>query len=94
MVYIRDRLLLPILEHKHRDIILIMHSYSGVPGSAAALGLGKAKRVAEGKSNGIIGQIYFTALLHKGGEGVDIFTAGGGAFAPFVRPDVSFLKGS
>ncbi|KAH7348266.1 hypothetical protein BKA66DRAFT_601315 [Pyrenochaeta sp. MPI-SDFR-AT-0127] len=88
MDYIRERMILPILEHEEHDVILVMHSYSGVPGSAAALGLGKKERMAQGKRTGVIGQIYFAAILNKGGDGVDIFTASGGSFPPYLRPDV------
>ncbi|KAH7130095.1 hypothetical protein B0J11DRAFT_482395 [Dendryphion nanum] len=87
MVYIRDRMILPILEHEEHDVILLMHSYGGVPGSAAALGLGKKERLAQGKKNGVIGQIFFAAILNKGGDGVDLFTASGGSFPPYLRPD-------
>jgi hypothetical protein len=89
MTYIRDRMILPILDYECHDVILVMHSYSGVPGSAAALGLGKKERMAQGKKTGVIGQIYFAAILQKGGDGVDIFTASGGSFPPYIRPDVS-----
>jgi hypothetical protein len=89
MDYIRDRMILPILDHEEHDVILVMHSYSGVPGSAAALGLGKKERIAQGKKTGVIGQIFFAAILQKGGDETDLFTATGGAFPPFLRPDVS-----
>ncbi len=89
MNYIREKMILPILEHEERDVILVMHSYSGVPGSAAALGLGKKERMAQGKKAGVIGQVYFAAILHKGGDEVDLFTASGGSFPPYLKPDVS-----
>ncbi|KAF2437255.1 alpha/beta-hydrolase [Karstenula rhodostoma CBS 690.94] len=85
--YIRNRMILPILEHERHDVIMVMHSYSGVPGSAAALGLGKKERVAQVKMTGVIGQIFFAAILQKGGDGTDIFTASGGSFPPYLRPD-------
>jgi hypothetical protein len=69
-------------------VILVMHSYSGVPGSAAALGLGKTERIAQGKKAGVIGQIFYAAMLQKGGDGTDLFTAGGGNFPPFLRSEV------
>ena len=87
--YIRDRLILPILEHEEHDVILVMHSYSGIPGSAAALGLGKQERIAQGKTTGVLGQIFLAAIFNKGGDGTDIFTASGGQFPPYLRPDVS-----
>lgn len=90
-VYIRDRMILPILEHEQHDVILVMHSYGGVPGSAAALGLGKKERLAQGKKAGVIGQIFFAALINEGseGDGPNLLTATGGAFPPFLRADVS-----
>jgi hypothetical protein len=88
MAYIRDRMILPILEHEGHDVVLVMHSYSGIPGSAAALNLGKKERLAQGKKTSVIGQIFVAAMLQKGGDGTDIFTTIGGAFPPFLRPDV------
>lgn len=87
MAFFRDRLILPYLDEGH-DVILLMHSYSGVPGSAAARGLGKKERAAQGKKGGVIGQIFYAAMLQKGGDGTDLFNAGGGGFPPFLKPDV------
>ena len=49
--YVRERMLLPILDTEEHDVIMVMHSYSGMPGSAAALGLSKADRTANGKTH-------------------------------------------
>ena len=86
--YVRDKMLLPILDHEQHDVIILMHSYSSVPGSAAAHGLSKAERAASGKKTGVIGQIYLAALLPKGGDGKDIVGAFGGHYPPHIRPDV------
>lgn len=88
ITFIRDRLILPYLDLERRDVILVMHSYSGVPGSAAALGLGRKERAAQGKQGAVIGQIFYAAMLQKGGDGGDLLTAGGGSFPPFLKPDV------
>lgn len=45
MDFIPESLLLPELD-QGKDVILIMHSYGGSPGSAAAKGLSKAERTA------------------------------------------------
>lgn len=45
------------------DIVLVMHSYGGVPGSSAAKGLLKKDREAHGLKGGIIGLIYIAALV-------------------------------
>ncbi|KAH7136014.1 hypothetical protein B0J11DRAFT_611854 [Dendryphion nanum] len=85
--YVRNKMILPVLDHEEHDVILVMHSYSSVPGGAAAKGLGKAERAAEGKKTGVIGQIYISALLPKGGDGKDIVGAFGGHYPPHIRPD-------
>ncbi|KAH7394352.1 hypothetical protein BKA66DRAFT_606552 [Pyrenochaeta sp. MPI-SDFR-AT-0127] len=85
--YIRNNMLLPVLDFEEHDVILVMHSYSSAPGSAAAKGLGKAERAAQGKNTSIIGQIYLAALLPHGGDGKDIVGTFGGQYPPHIRPD-------
>ncbi|KAF7874179.1 hypothetical protein EAF04_002851 [Stromatinia cepivora] len=80
-------MLLPILDTEGHDVVMIMHSYSGVPGSAAAYGLGKKDRKAAGKNTSVLGQIYIASLLMKGGDGGDIVTALGGSLPPHITPD-------
>jgi hypothetical protein len=87
--YVRNKMLIPVLDYEERDVVMLMHSYSSVPGSAAANGLGKAERAAAGKKTGVIGQIYLSAILAKGGDGNDILSAFGGHYPPHIRPDVS-----
>ncbi|CAD6445118.1 439899bb-e233-4b6e-9a4d-e8f03737a0c9 [Sclerotinia trifoliorum] len=84
--YVREQILLPVLDIEEGDVILIMHSYSGIPGSAAALGLGKAERAAAGKKTSVLGQIYIASLLIKGGDGGDIIAALGGKLPPHIVP--------
>ena len=91
MHYIKNNMLVPVLDHEEHDVILIMHSYSGVPGSAAAAGFGKAERTAQGKKTGVIGQIFIASLLPKGGDGKNIVDVFGGNYPPHIRPDVSVL---
>lgn len=86
--YVRSRLLLPLLDVGERDIILISHSYSGMPASAAARGLGKADRAAEGKTTSVLGQIFIATLLPKGGDGLSVVDNFGGHLPPHMRVDV------
>jgi hypothetical protein len=51
--YVREAMLLPVLDEEKHDVILIMHSYSSIPGTAACAGLGKAERAAQGKKGTI-----------------------------------------
>ena len=87
-VYIRDKMLIPVLDHEEHDVIVLFHSYSSIPGSAAVKGLSKAERTAAGKKTGVLGQIHLATLLAKGGDGVDIVGAFGGQYPPHIRPDV------
>ena len=89
--FFRDRLILPYID-QGQDVILIMHSYSGLPGSAAALGLSKAERAAQGKKGGVIGQIFCAALLQRGGDGTDLLTALGGKLPPFLQANVRIVN--
>lgn len=89
MTYIRNRMILPIPDNEKYDVIMVLHSYGGLPGGAAALGLSKKARLAQGKTTRVIGQIYYVALLQKGGDGMDVLTAAGGDLGPGFRPDVS-----
>ncbi len=92
--YVRDNMIIPVLDAEERDVILLMHSYSGVPGSGAAKGLSKTERAAQGKKTGVIGQIFLACILLKGGDGSDVLAAGGGHYPPHIRadPDANLLR--
>lgn len=60
--FIRDQMLLPLIE-AGKDILLVMHSYGGIPGSCAAKELSKCKRSSQGHTAGIVGIVYIAAIL-------------------------------
>ena len=86
--YIRSRMLLPVLDVEKHDVIMITHSYSGMPGTAAARDLGKTKRAQQGKTTSVLGQIFISALIPKGGDGKDITAMFGGQMPPHIVVDV------
>ncbi|KAF2665235.1 alpha/beta-hydrolase [Microthyrium microscopicum] len=45
------------------DVILVMHSYGGMPGSAAVEGLLKSDRELNGLAGGVIGLIYISSYV-------------------------------
>ena len=51
-----------------RDIIVVMHSYGGMPGSQALKGLGKRERAGQGKPGGVIRLVYIAAWVIDEGE--------------------------
>ena len=53
---------------KGGDVIVLMHSYGGLPGSAALRGLGKEERAKEGRSGGVIRLVYVCAYALREGE--------------------------
>lgn len=86
--FIRSRMLLPVLDIEKHDVIIVSFSYSGLPASAAARGLGKADRLAEGKTTSVLGQIFVASILARGGDGNDVVATFGGQLLPHIRVDV------
>lgn len=82
--YVLKRMLLPILDVEKHNVILVTHSYSSIPGSAAAMGLSKAERTAQGKTTSVLGQIFISALLVAGGDGKGVVAAFGGHLPPHI----------
>ena len=79
--FLRDRVLQPLLE-ADKDVVLIMHSYGGMPSAAAASGISKQERQASGKPGGVVGLIFVAASLAKEGQAqADVL---GGQLAPWV----------
>ncbi|KAF5874877.1 putative prolyl aminopeptidase protein [Botrytis fragariae] len=60
---------------------------TGIPGSAAAYGLGKKYREVAGKKSSVLGRIYIASLLVKGGDGGTIVDALGGLLPPHITLD-------
>jgi pimeloyl-ACP methyl ester carboxylesterase len=45
------------------EVVLVMHSYGGVPGSAAVEGLSKSDREKKGLKGGVIRLVYLAAIV-------------------------------
>lgn len=50
------------------DVVVMLHSYAGVPGSSALKGLGRADRSAEGKTTAVVGVFYLASFVLPLGE--------------------------
>ena len=90
--YIRSRMLLPVLDIEKRDVVIISHSYSGMPASAAAQGLGPSDRKAAGKATAVLGQVFVASILPRGGDGKDVVATFGGRLPAHIQVDVGFLR--
>jgi hypothetical protein len=74
-----------IVEDEGKDALLVMHSYAGMPGAAAAVGLGKSQRQEQGKPGGVLGMVYIGAFVVP--EGVSCAGLMGGNLPPWILLD-------
>lgn len=86
---IRENVLMPLIDGGE-DVVLVMHSYGGLPGATAGRGLSKTERSAAGKPGGIVGLIFISALVGKEGQSL-LSSLPGQRFDPWVIPFVSIL---
>lgn len=86
--FIRQQVISPEIDGGN-EVILLMHSYGGCPGSAAAKGLSRAERTAAGKKGGIIGLIFMCAFVANEGDSL-VSKNPGGKLHPWVLVHVSF----
>ena len=78
---VRSRLL-SLIDDEEKDVVVVCHSYGGIPGGGAARGLSKEVRAAEGRKGGVIGIIYMCAFVVP--EGSSLLVMMGGQHAPYV----------
>lgn len=72
-----------------RDIVLVMHSYGGIPGTESAHGLAKKDREAAGQKGGIVALFYVAALLVQPGMSLGSTLGAGSGVPDYVKVDVS-----
>ena len=75
--------LLPLVENEGKDVVILMHSYGGVPGSSAARGLAKAQRSKKAKKGGVVGLIYFSGFVLP--DGASVADGQGGQLPAWVK---------
>jgi hypothetical protein len=65
--------------------VIFVHSYGGIVGGAAALGLNKSLRVARGEVGGVIGLVYLVGNIVL--ENESLLQTIGGAWPPYIKTD-------
>ncbi|KAG6999537.1 hypothetical protein G7Y79_00034g069600 [Physcia stellaris] len=75
--------LLALIDTEEKDVVILAHSYGGVPAGGAAHGLSKTTR--DGKKGGVLGLIYMSAFVVP--EGISLLDYLGGKHAPYCVVD-------
>ena len=90
--YIRDNEIKPLVD-AGKDVVVVMHSYGGLPGSAAVEGLDPDSVKARGGSGGVIGLVFIVAVVAPVGSNNatfwEQFAPGNSAKWVSIAPDVS-----
>ncbi len=79
------RRILHSIDTVDKDIVVVAHSYGGIPAGGAAHGLSKIARAKEGKKGGVIGLVYVAGFIVP--ENSNLVEIMGGKHAPYVEPD-------
>jgi hypothetical protein len=78
------------LADQGKDVIIIAHSYGGVPVSQAPRGLGKDERKAQGKPGGVVRLAYMTCLVPAiGKSAMDVLSSMPESKPPSTSIDVN-----
>ena len=57
-----------LVEKAGREVIVIVHSYGGIPGSSAARPFVREGRAQQGKQGGVIGVLYISSFAMPAGK--------------------------
>jgi hypothetical protein len=84
--------ILRLADDEGKDVVLLGHSYGGVPATEALKGVTKAEREKEGKKGGVVRVGYLTCIVPRKGESAMEMLAKGSEVAgdePLFAPGVS-----
>lgn len=59
-----------------KEVVLVLHSYAGVPGSDSVRGLAQKDLGPQGKPGGVIALVYIAAFMLPAGQSIDSFLGG------------------
>jgi hypothetical protein len=90
VTFVREKVLLPLI-NEGMDVVVLMHSFGGVYGGAAAKGLSKAQREREGKKGGVVALVYMAAACIPSGMSTLERMGVGEELLPWVELDVRNL---
>jgi pimeloyl-ACP methyl ester carboxylesterase len=70
-----------------KDVVIVTHSYGGIPGTQSAKGLLKKERCEDGKTGGVIKIVYLTSVVPE--EGQSLQDAMGDLVPDYIKVEVS-----
>lgn len=70
-----------------KEVIIVMHSYSGIPGTECVKGFARRDLATQGKNGGVVSLIYLSAFIVPAGASIQPFLPGG--LDSFMTMDVS-----
>lgn len=83
------------LANDDKEVLVVMHSYGGIPGTQAVEGLTRKERKGKGKEGGVMGMVHVSSLLINEGENSeDSFAAFRGEPPDFFKVSVYLLPTS
>ena len=86
IAHFREEYLIPLVEKEQKELILAVHSFGGVVGGGAAVGLSKTDRRARGQSGGVVGLVYIAGNIVQ--ENQTLIESAGGEWPPWLKKDV------
>lgn len=75
--------LISLIETDEQDVVILAHSYGGIPAGGAARGLSKTS--CKDRKGGVLGMIYLSAFVVP--EGTSLLDYLGGKHAPYLVAD-------
>ena len=71
-----------------KDVVLILHSYGGVPGTESAHGVTKKELEALGKKGGVVALLYVTAFLVGAGKSLWSTMGESAGISDYVKAEI------
>jgi len=77
------------LADEGKDIVIVTHSYGGIPGTESVRGMGKAEREKDGKRGGVARIVYLTSIVAP--VGLSSNTLMEDTFPDWLKVEVSYV---
>ncbi|KAL3490734.1 alpha/beta-hydrolase [Aspergillus germanicus] len=75
-----------------KEVIIVMHSYAGIPGTECVKGFARKDIAAQGKKGGVVGLVYIAAFLVPPGASVASFLPNGLDSFMILKDDKMYPK--